>query len=240
MLISVQVDERELGTIARRLLGEFSAAGVAIGARDLDRLQTADRAIGEDGGGPPLAVLADQPVWAGNIALWRPSLGASCYLDELDRLLAGEDELQIVAAAYVCAYGRQPEALAALDSPERAQAAVQAWMRTIRCTADELFGCVEAALSGFPAAGPRGSGATIEPATGALATAAMLAESAGAGVRYWLWDVSEQMARWVVRSRETASAILDGELPPARQAAMQRVQDLRRELRQKYGLGANG
>ena len=140
------------------------------------------REVNADAAGFPVRVCE-------GVYFWKLTIGASVWLDEVERMLGGGCSPKYrLALIHALVHSREPEAFAGLDTEQKTMEAVRATMRTIHATPEEVDGALDAALGVRRNARPRiaDSGAAMDWS----ALCARLETQTGIPASEWMWNRS--------------------------------------------------
>lgn len=140
------------------------------------------REVNADAAGFPVRVCE-------GVYFWKLTIGASVWLDEIERLLGGGCSPEYrLALIHALVHSREPKAFAGLDTEQKVMKAVRATMRTIHATPEEVDSALDVALGVRRNAKPRiaDSGAAIDWS----ALCARLETQTGIPASEWMWKRS--------------------------------------------------
>lgn len=92
---------------------------------------------------------APRVAWAGPVPLFEPTIQAEMWLRDLAAVWWCGASLQI-ATAWASAHAPETGFFAQWTDERKTRRAIEAWQRTLACTADQLWAALEYALTGIP------------------------------------------------------------------------------------------
>lgn len=158
------------------------------------------------------------PVRAGNVLLYKLSLGAAAWIEERaakwfeDKPVFGD-----LAVAFASAHSKEPEVLQAIIERSEAVNSITKWKRTIGCDYESLMNGVQKILPEVDDTTNTGGKAAYGPII------AMLQREYGATPDYWLWDADPDTIESMLDDMEIRAEVEDKALREMAAKAKQSV-----------------
>ena len=186
------------------------------------------------------AVALDLPVEVGGVKLWRLSIAACDWMEQIERDWFPRDaRMMETAVVWACAHGRDKGAFAGLGGRTATAFKLGFWARQQRASWEALTATVKALLPRKSAAEPVGEPAPVDDDAGGYLGAVLetLLANYGQTVEYWLWEVPQETVMALLDvAGARADAESDGAAVGARQiAAHKRFVEAAKAFDAKWG-----
>ena len=163
-------------------LGDLTAAEAAELVHAVDRVANPYAEVNADAAGIPVRVAPG--VW-----FWHLSVGASVWLDEVQKMLpkGAEDRLYKFCLIYACGNARTRGAFPPIESPDVLETLVKGYFRGLACTIDEVNAALDVI---FSRKDPETDRNEMPEAASWASICARLEAQTGVPADEWMWQRS--------------------------------------------------